>query len=428
MQNINLKTKLEQLISEDAIKALNLCSEAAEICALKIFLIGGAVRDVILGKNSFDIDVTVEGNAVEFAKFLERNYPKICKVKEIHEKFTTAKAVFLFEKDEIIIDFASTRKESYPYPSSLPLVEEIGCSLLDDVKRRDFTINSMAMSLNKNSFGDLTDYLGGYQDLENKIIRILHDESFKDDPTRIIRALKFRVRFNCELDENTKFLQQKILQSGMFDNLCGERIKSETKQTFNLNKAECAEIFIRENIFTLVCKDISDQADFKICEKIIKEYRNFINPDFIWLIYLSLLLSGMEKQKISEVAENLYLSGDETEILMASKELINKVDDICNNIDKFGIYEFFEGLPNEALIILFIKNLHLKEKIDIYLKELKNIRIFTTGQTLIDLGLKPGVVFGKILKQLLKSRINGEFFTEAEEKIYLTNVILKNEV
>jgi len=258
MQNKNLKKELEKFIPENIIEVLSICSQAAEKRSLKIFLIGGIVRDIIIcearvksrkgndqfslnalntftGNNHFDVDITVQGNAVDFAYFLEETYPDICKIKEIHEKFKTAKVFFVGDEK---IDIASTRKESYPYPGSLPTVEEIGCELYEDVKRRDFSINSMALSLNKDSFGDLIDYLGGYDDIKEKKIRVLHPESFIDDPTRIIRALKFRIRFGYELDESTKRLQNKCLESGMFDNLCGERIKAELKQTFNLNKSE----------------------------------------------------------------------------------------------------------------------------------------------------------------------------------------------
>ncbi|HBG49099.1 MAG TPA: hypothetical protein DDW90_06280, partial [Cyanobacteria bacterium UBA9971] len=319
----NLKQKLEKSIPENARKVLCLCSQAAEKLSLRIFLIGGAVRDIIIDKNHFDTDITVQGNAIEFARFLEQNYPDICKIKEIHESFGTAKVIFFIEKEEVVLDIASTRKESYPYPGSLPVVEEIGSELYEDVKRRDFSINSMAISLNKENFGDLTDYLGGYDDIKRKKIMILHEKSFIDDPTRIIRALKFRVRFGYDLDETTKQLQKECLDSGMFDNFCGERIKSELKQTFNLNKAEFMEIFIRENIYSLVDKEInnnwiaSSQAprNDKPIQDIVTEYLSFINSDFFWLIYLGVMFSDFSKEKISLIAQKLYLSGMETEVL-----------------------------------------------------------------------------------------------------------------
>ena len=425
----NLKQKLEKSIPENARKVLCLCSQAAEKLSLRIFLIGGAVRDIIIDKNHFDTDITVQGNAIEFARFLEQNYPDICKIKEIHESFGTAKVIFFIEKEEVVLDIASTRKESYPYPGSLPVVEEIGSELYEDVKRRDFSINSMAISLNKENFGDLTDYLGGYDDIKRKKIMILHEKSFIDDPTRIIRALKFRVRFGYDLDETTKQLQKECLDSGMFDNFCGERIKSELKQTFNLNKAEFMEIFIRENIYSLVDKEInnnwiaSSQAprNDKPIQDIVTEYLSFINSDFFWLIYLGVMFSDFSKEKISLIAQKLYLSGMETEVLTGAKDLLNKTNCCQTN---FEIYEFFEGFMSESILICLIKKPELKEKADIYFKELKDIKIYTTGETLIDLGLKPAPVFKEILRNLLKARINGEFSSAEEEKEFLKALIL----
>ncbi len=420
---INLKKELENAVSENMLKVIYLCSEAADSFPVSVFLIGGAVRDVIIGKNHFDTDITVQGDALEFACFLEKKYPDICKIKEIHDKFGTAKLVFSINNQQIDIDVAGTRKETYPYPGSLPKVEEIGCELYEDVKRRDFSINSMALSINKNDFADLTDYLGGYDDIKNKKIRVLHPSSFIEDPTRIIRALKFRVRFDYELEESTKILQNKCLDSGMFDNFCGERIKSELKQAFNLNRPEIMEIFLQENIYKLVNKDInipeSVQNLAENCEKTALEYLKFLKPDFIWLIYLGVLLTDFSQEKIADIAYNLYLSGIETEILTGAAILSEKAEEIEQASSNYEIYQSFEGFLPEAILILLIKTPQLKEKINLHLKKFKKIKIYTTGQNLIDLGLKPGPLFGEILGKLLKAKINGEFSSKEEEKKFL---------
>lgn len=441
MENKNLKREFEKLVPQNIRNVLEICSQAAEELSLPIFLIGGAVRDIIINADHFDTDVTVQGNAVDFARFLEKKHPDICKIKEIHESFKTAKVIFSInekiamphpidaprnDRILIILDIASTRKESYPYPGSLPKVEEIGCELYEDVKRRDFSINSMALSLNKNNFGDLIDYLGGYDDIKKKKMQVLHEKSFLDDPTRIIRALKFRARFGYKLDETTKQLQVECLKSGIFDNLCGERIKSELKQTFNLNKSECTEIFVNENIYRLVDKEIIFPENYaKTCESIIAEYSDFINSDFIWLIYLGVLLSNFSKEKIALIAEKLYLSGNETDVLTKAKTLLEKTA-IKENSTNFEIYEYFEGFSPESILIFLIKKSELKEKTDIYLKELKDIKIHTTGETLINSGLKPSPVFGEILRKLLKARINGEFSSVEEEKEFLKILVSLN--
>ena len=444
MPNKNLKKEFEQLVPKNIINVLEICSQVAEELSIRLFLIGGVVRDIITGKNHFDTDITVQGNAIEFAHHLVKMYPEICKIKEIHESFCTVKVVFTVNKEQIELDIASTRKETYPYPGSLPVVEEIGCDLYYDVNRRDFSINSMAISLNKENYGELIDYLGGYEDIKQKRIRVLHEKSFIDDPTRIIRALKFRVRFGYELDDITRKLQNQCLLSKIFDNFCGKRINSELKQTFNLNKSEVMEIFLRENIYRLVDKDIKPSyccpelpnchpgldlgsADLQIpkqvlndIEAIISEFSNYINPDFIWLIYLGVLFSDFSKEKISLIVQKLYLSGMETAVLTGAKDLLEKADCVQTN---FEIYEFFEGFMSESILICLIKKPELKEKADLYFKKLKDIKIYTTGETLINLGLKPAPVFKEILRKLLKARINGEFSSEEEEKKFLKKIL-----
>ena len=418
MQNKNLKKELEALIPANTLKALYLCSEAAGKLSLNIYLIGGAVRDIILGKNHFDTDITVHGNAVDFARFLEKTFPKNCKVKEIHDAFKTAKVFFCINEDNVEIDLASTRKESYPYPASLPFVEEIGCNLYEDVIRRDFSINSMSLSINRENFGDLIDYLNGYEDLQNRKIKILNNKSFIDDPTRIIRALKFRVRFDCKLDKKTKILQDECLDSGRFDNLCGERIKSELKQTFNLNSQQALQIFMRENIYRLLEKDLC--TNIPVIEEIINCYLVFINTDFAWLIYVGIMLTDLSAEKIKQKAECLYLTNPETEILTEAKKLLEKEVYIDT---PFSIYEFFEDFPIESIIIFLIKNPKQVENVELYLKKLKDINIFTTGKDLIEMGLAPGESFGKILREVLKAKINGEFSTREEESNFLKNII-----
>jgi len=427
MSGKNLKKELEKAVPENILKAVYICADAADNAGISVFLIGGAVRDIIIGKKFFDTDITVQANAVKFAEFLEKTYPDKCKIKEIHEKFGTAKILFSINGEQIDIDLASTRKESYPYPASLPLVEEIGCELYEDVKRRDFSINSMAVALNKANFGELIDFMGGYEDVLNKNIRILHNKSFIDDPTRIIRALKFRVRFNYELEKNTKKLQEKCLKSGMFDNLCGERIKSELKQSFNLNNPEIMEIFLNENIYKLVNKNLnmpdSVEEFANSCAKTISAYSKFINPGFIWLVYLGVLLLEFPQEKIAEISYNLYLSGIETEILNGAGILFKNSASIEQDLTNYEIYESFEGFLPESIMILMIAKPHLQEKACLYFKKFKNIKIYTTGQTLIDSGLKPGPIYGEILSKLLKAKINEEFSNKEEEKQFLKSLI-----
>ena len=413
-------------IPEEIKKALDLCSKAADKINLPIFIIGGVVRDIIIGKKSVDIDITVEESAIEFSRFLRKQYPDIFKIKELHEDFKTAKVVFTINNKNIELDIASTRKEIYSHPASLPQVSQIGCDIKDDILRRDFTINSMALSLNQVSFCKLIDPLDGYNDLKEGKISILHPISFVDDPTRIIRALKFSIRFNYEFEKATKHLINTCLNSGLFDNLGGERIKSEIKQTFNLNKSESLNRFVEEKIYYLVNKNIQipqNLRDLSLkCRKVISKYQKFIDtPDLIWLIYLGTLLINSSKDEISQTAAKLYLSGLETEILVGSKNIQNNIAQIKQAQTRFQIYEQFEGYFSESILItlIIVEDEEVEKKIDLYLNELQYIKINTTGKSLTEKGLTPGPVFGEILRELLQAKINQEIDTPEEEQEYI---------
>ena len=176
-----------------------------------LYYIGGVVRDEILGIPSFDVDFCYEGNAIEFSK----NFNVI----KTNPDFGTVRIIF----DNQEIDIASTRTETYPKHGHLPIVNNIGCSLKEDLSRRDFTINAMA----KNTVtGEIVDYFNGLEDIKNKQLRVLHNNSFIEDPSRILRALKFAVRFDFELSYETKRLQEEYLNNINYD-MSYHRIKKE---------------------------------------------------------------------------------------------------------------------------------------------------------------------------------------------------------
>jgi len=413
------------------VKIFEIFSEIAENFSPKkgLFLIGGTVRDVILNSENtknFDIDIVFEGNAVEFARFAEKTFPTIIKIKEIHEDFKTAKIQFLFENFSEEIDIASTRKEIYPEPAVLPVLVETGCPLTEDILRRDFTINSMGISLRKQNFGELADFLGGYDDIFAKKIKIIHSKSFIDDPTRIIRALKFRVRFGFELEKNTKSLQTEAISSGKFDNLCGERIKSEFRQTFNLNSFEAQQIFVEENICSLIDTELSN---FPKIDNIVEKYIDFFNKENIWLIYLGLFTRKIAEENRAEISKKLNLSNFEKQILIDIRQILIKIDKFNQNSTNSEIYEFFSKFSKEAIIACIALNTIYEKLISLYLKELQEIKIYTTGDDLIKKGLKPDPSIGKILNIILKAKINGEFSTKEEEIRFLDEnfeKILKN--
>ena len=180
-------------------------ADYAEVC-----LVGGSVRDLLLRLRHLDVDIVVEGDAIEFARALARKY--LAKV-VVHERFQTATAYLLLEDgSKVTVDVAAARSERYAAPGSLPQVEL--ASLTKDLGRRDFTINAMAVSLKHEDFGQLYDPFGGFGDLEARLVRVLHSGSFADDPTRLLRAVRYAARLGFEIEPGTLGLARTAAASG----------------------------------------------------------------------------------------------------------------------------------------------------------------------------------------------------------------------
>ena len=237
----------------------------------KLYYVGGVVRDEILGIESFDTDLCYEGNAIEFAEKSE------LEIVRKNPDFGTVRVLINGKETDI----ASTREETYPKAGHLPEVCNIGCSLDKDLKRRDFTINAIA----KNTVtGEIFDYFEGQRDIKNKVLRVLHDRSFIDDQTRIIRGLKFSVRFGFELDEHTKELQE-IYLSSINSDMSYHRVKKELKETFNLNKGDAFDQFISQNIYKLLGKN---ELKYMIKGADIEELVNNSGINEPWIIYAAM--------------------------------------------------------------------------------------------------------------------------------------------
>src|SRR6185295_10740104 len=191
----------------------------AKRTSVSVYAVGGFVRDLLLGRPNVDIDLVVEGDAIAFARaFAKENGGRA----KVHERFGTAAVVF---PDEFKLDVAMARTEYYKHPSALPTVQP--SSIKEDLFRRDFTINALALRLNADRFGELIDFYGGQRDLKERTIRVLHSRSFIDDPTRVFRAVRFEYRFGFRLGKETLTLIRDAVELGLFHRLSGTRLLEE---------------------------------------------------------------------------------------------------------------------------------------------------------------------------------------------------------
>ena len=284
-----------------------------------LYYVGGVVRDELLGKTSIDIDLCYEGNAIEFAQ------SKHLDIIKKNDNLGTVRIIFNGKE----VDIASTRCETYPQKGHLPTIVELGCPLKQDLQRRDFTINAMAK---KTIDGEIIDYYGGIEDIKSKTLRILHKNSFIDDPTRIIRGLKFAVRFGFSPDEETLSLQKQYLCDVNYD-MSYHRLKKELVDAFSLNKKEVFEIFLENKMYKLLGKlQKAPNINIKKAEELIKE-----NPSqYCWLTYLSFFdLSNLpllrREKRILEWASKLETQplGNNTP---AESILINRIRSEAYNV------------------------------------------------------------------------------------------------
>ena len=364
----------------------------------KLFYIGGVVRDELLGRESLDVDITYVGNAIEYCS-------KFGEVIQVNPDFGTVKVAMpshpslcnthspIGTMDEVTVDFASTRSESYPQKGHLPVVEKIGCSLKEDVMRRDFTINALAKSV---TTGEIVDYVGGLEDLKNKKLRVLHDESFIDDPTRIIRGLKFATRFGFELEEHTKKLQDEYLANINYD-MSYKRVKKELIETFSLNSQSAFQKFIDQKIYKLVTPNDVEIPKVDV-ENLVTTYladQPSSCPAAIWLVYVG-ILGDLSRLPLTKIEQKI-------------------LDDVPKEVLKsdFELYKTFQNARIETVLLYAITKDETGARH--YLDDLRKIKLDITGKDLQTLGIKPSPKYQEIFDEVLKVKLKNPSMVKDDE-------------
>lgn len=218
----NVANLMKEFLSEEVYEILRIAGTLAEEMELGAYLVGGTVRDLLMRRPSPDIDIVVEGDGIAFAHELAK---KIDGKVTPHPRFATAKILKEIKKDGEIkrfyIDIATARTEYYESPAALPKVET--SSIKKDLYRRDFTINALAVKLNTKDFGLLIDFFGGQRDIKDKKIRVLHNLSFVEDPTRAIRAIRFSEKLGFKISKHTENLIKLAVKMNIFEKLKGPK-------------------------------------------------------------------------------------------------------------------------------------------------------------------------------------------------------------
>lgn len=440
---MEVNNKLEQTITRDVkdllaerlhddIRALldRICRVADEL-KYGAYLVGGPVRDLLLGVPNFDIDIVVEGNGIAFASKLgEYSGGKI----RVHKEFGTATIIlprdaFTKAKPKVYkIDVATARRESYEHPAALPRVE--ASSLRDDLRRRDFTINSMAIILNPDGFGYLIDSFGGQRDVANGVVRVLHDLSFVDDPTRIFRAIRFEKRYNFRIDSQTEHLIEDAIKMEVFEKLDGRRVRNEI--VLILSEPDPIKPIERVAEFGLmryIHPDIrwNNQLASEITEvsEVISSFETMIRGKRTvkWLIYFMALIDQLDLGQVESLVERLKLSKrDVSKLITAKRDLPGVIKELkeTSSPRPSSVCQLLGPIPREVLLFMVAKarSNRVSERLTSFLTKWRKVRTRIDGQDLKKLGYQPGPAFGQILTQVLKAKLDDQVITRADEIRY----------
>ena len=398
---------------------LRLAGEVAEGIGYSAYLVGGSVRDLLRGQENLDIDIVIEGDGILFAREFGR---KIGAKVRTHERFGTAH-VF---SDVLKIDVASARTEFYESPAALPKVEM--SSIKKDLYRRDFTINTLTIKLNPREFGLLIDFFGGQRDLREKTIRVLHNLSFIEDPTRAFRAIRFAERFGFKLSKHTENLIKSALRMNLFDRLSGSRLSEELLLTFN--ETEPVKAIRRLSEYHLL-KVIHPNLAFN--EKLEARLQS-VHDTLLWfnllfleekpergtLYMMALLFDLGDADRESAFARLAAPSRIREEIargIQRAKELILQLP----LQDPAKIYRAMHTLGIETVLLAMAvaPEDRKKKEISRYLLELRGVKPLLKGSDLREMGLMPGPFFSEILKAVLEEKLRGGVKTKEDEERFV---------
>jgi tRNA nucleotidyltransferase (CCA-adding enzyme) len=428
---VNLEVKLTNTFPPRMLALIRSIAQEAISQKSAIYIVGGFVRDLILERPSMDFDLVVEGDAIQVAK---NAASKLGGRVTVHSRFGTAKwylpeSYINGEDVPSFLDFITARLEFYAHPTALPTIER--SSIKFDLHRRDFTINTLAIRLDGVHFGELYDFWGGQNDLKDQQIRVLHSLSFIDDPTRMLRAVRFEQRFGFQIENRT--LNLMLDAKGLLTNLSGDRIRHEINLI--MDELDCAGIFSRLDDLgllkaihpclpwnDLIYIDLHEMIDQNPFEKWGQKTKIRIQSDRRTMGYL-LWLSNLAEADVIPVCRRLRLPDSIKKNILAIQEISLRLPDLYESPPS-KICFVLDDFPLTALYITFLKvqadSANILEK---YILQWRMIKPKTTGDDLIKIGLPTGPIYQEILDRLRSAWLDGDVNSLEKEKILLDGMV-----
>ena len=415
--NRNLSELIERSLSKDRLGLIHLLADHADARNVPLYIVGGSVRDLMLGRRLNDFDLIVEGDAIALARTLASRHGGAVTA---HKKFGTAKWFLpeTLKADHDTLDLISARSETYKQPAALPTVK-LG-SLANDLRRRDFTINAMAVRLDGSHFGELRDDLNGMDDLQNGIIRVLQPRSFIDDPTRMYRAVRYEGRYGFKISQDTLALLPEARP--FVEKLSAQRIRHELDLI--LEEANVVPILKRLDELDLLAVIHPGLANVNGSElaMVQSEDAALQNRNSRWVLWVM----HLPDQEIEFLNERLHFSADLLKTLH-SAALLNANLTAVVGLRPSQVVEFLEGYSIKALEVLSsaVQDKEIKNILTKYLSEWWHVKPKTTGYDLKKRGIPPGPKYTEILRRLRAAWLDGEVKSEEQEKKLLNRLLEK---
>ena len=415
----NVVRFMKERLSTGLIKILQQIGAVADEIGCGAYVVGGFVRDLFLYRSDEDIDIVIEGDGVAFAK----KYAAMVGARiHTHEKFGTAVIIF---PDGFKIDVASARMEYYKFPAALPVVEMSSIKL--DLYRRDFTINTLAIQLNSDNFGTLIDFFAARKDLKEKIIRVLHNLSFVEDPTRVFRAIRFEQRFGLTIGKLTAGLIENAVTMDFFRGLSGKRVFAELRLILEEENPAAAISRLNDfNLLKVIHPSIKLDNNFMSALNSAKKVLSWHDLLFLdesykkWIVYFLILINNCDARRSDEICRRFELAPGFTKIFGSDRFKADKcVLWLERNLSVSDsiLYRKLTGFKTELILYMMaITNKQaVKKSISHFFTKLRRITILLKGRDLKKMGLKPGPIYRRVLDAVLDAKLDGKLKTQKDE-------------
>jgi len=414
------KSEITQLmktaLSKEVFKLLKKFGEIAKDTGQRIYLVGGAIRDMFINEKSLDMDFVLSDDAVMFGKNLNKALQGDLR---IYSDTQTVNLKF----NGFNFDFTTARREYYEEKSLIPLIEK--ASLKEDLKRRDFTINTLAVDITEKDFGRIFDFYGGYSDLRKKTIRVLHSLSFIEDPSRILRAIKYMVKFNFALSSDTENFLKKAVELGSLRAKHSQRIVDELMELLNSNFAvktilELEKLGILKAIFKVKRLSTLKKERLNKAHEFLKTYK--INEEQA-LVFISILVDGKTTSEIKAILKFFSFKGKIVNDIIKFNYTMKKFHINFSKLKEEDLFFTLESIK-EFYILAYLTKATGKEEffINKFMSKMRFIKLEIRGMDLKNLGLKEGPQYREIFKEILRLKIKGKISSKDDE----LNYVIKN--